>query len=206
MKPNRGHWNRIFRETADEKLGWYENDPANTLRLLNRIPEWENSSFFLPGAGTSVLIDVLLEAGARLVLNDISQEALEHVRERLGNRAESIEWICQDIAQPLGGNVSPVDIWIDRAVLHFLTEEDDIQGYVKNVLAKVRVGGHVLFAEFPPHGVPKCAGLDLHRYSIEELSDCLGFGFSLVDHFDHTYINPVGDPRPYIYALFKRRA
>lgn len=206
MKSNREHWNRIFREAGDEKLGWYENDPANTMRLLNRIPEWQRATIFLPGAGTSVLIDTLLEAGARLVLNDISQEALEHVKERLGDRAATIEWVCQDMAQALGSSVPPVDIWIDRAVLHFITDQNDIDGYFRNVMAKLKTGGHALLAEFPPHGAAKCAGLELHRYSLEELTERLGDGFVLVDHFDHTYINPAGDPRPYIYTLFKRVA
>ena len=206
MKSNSKHWNRIFRETADEKLGWHENDPAQTLRLLNQIPDWKNSTLFLPGVGTSGLIDVLLDAGAKLILNDISQAALDQMKERIGEQAAAIEWICQDIAQPLGSTVPPIDIWIDRAVLHFLTDEADIRGYFKNVLARLKMGGHALFAEFPPHGSAKCAGLKLHRYSVAALSERLGPGFALVDHFDHTYINPGGDPRPYIYALFERMA
>jgi len=206
MKSNNEHWNRIFRGTADEKLGWYENDPAETIRLLNQVPDWKNSTLFLSGAGTSVLIDVLLDAGAKLVLNDISQPALDHVRERMGEQAAAIEWVCQDIALPLGNTIPPIDVWIDRAVLHFLTEEDDIQGYFNNVLSKVKVGGHALFAEYPPHGAAQCAGLELHRYSVDELSERLGSGFALVDHFDHTHINPTGAPRPYVYALFARIA
>lgn len=206
MKSNSTHWNRIFRETAETSLGWYENDPAQTLRLLRQIPDWENSTLFLPGAGISILVDVLLDAGAKLILNDISQTALDQVKERVGDKTSVIEWLCQDIAQPLGGNVSPIDIWIDRAVLHFLTAEDEIQGYFKNVLEKVKVGGYTLFAEFPPHGVSTCAGLELHRYSIEELTERLGPNFLLIEYFDHTYMNPVGDPRPYIYTLFERTA
>jgi hypothetical protein len=207
MKSNSAHWDRIFRKIADEKLGWYENDPAQTLRLLKHIPNWDNTpTIFLPGAGTSVLIEVLLDAGSRLMLNDISQEALDHVKKRLGDQASSIEWICQDIAQPLSTSVPDVELWIDRAVLHFLTEEDNIQGYFRNVTAKLKIGGHVLFAEFPPHGALKCAGLQLHRYSVEELSERLGSNFSLIESFDHTYTNPDGDPRPYIYALFRRMA
>ena len=103
-------------------------------------------------------------------------------------------------------NIPPVDIWIDRAVLHFLTEDRDIDGYFKNVWSAVTVGGYALFAEFPPHGVRVCAGLDVHRYSVEEFSERLGSGFTLVDHFDHTYLTPDGEPRPYIYALYKRVA
>ena len=61
-----------------------------------------------------------------------------------------------------------------------------------------------MFAEFSKTGAPKCAGLTLHRYSIEELSGNLDPSFKLVSDFEYTYINPFGDPRPYIYALYKR--
>ena len=206
MKSSGKHWDRIFHETEDAELGWYESDPARMLRLLDKVPGWKTLTLLLPGAGTSVLIDVLLDAGARLVLNDISRQALDHVKERIGDQADAVEWVCRDIARPLGSHIPPVDIWIDRAVLHFLIDEDDIQGYFRNVLSKVRVGGHVLFAEFPPHGAPKCAELELHRYTVEELSDRLGSGFSLIESFEHICTTPAGDPRPYIYALFKRMA
>lgn len=39
---------------------------------------------------------------------------------------------------------------------------------------------------------------------IEALTQRLGGAFELVSHFDHTYFNPNGDPRPYIYALYRR--
>ena len=206
MKSNRDHWDRTYNETEEDRLGWYESDPAETLRLLACVPGWETATIFLPGAGTSVLVDVLLEAGARLILNDLSAAALDRVRDRLGAHTPSVEWVHQNIAHPLGAAVPEVDLWIDRAVLHFLTDEEDIAGYFQNVSATLKMGGYALFAEFPPHGAPKCAGLELHRYSVEELTQRLGDRFTLVDQFDHTYINPAGDPRPYLYALFQRVA
>lgn len=204
MKAFTEHWNSIYRETEDHRLGWYESDPSRTLDMLDQIQDWQHSRIFLPGAGTSVLVDVLLAAGAHLILNDISMAALERIRSRLGERAEDVEWFCGNIGHPLGHEITKVDIWIDRAVLHFLTVEEEIQCYFDNVASKVKVGGYALFAEFPPHGVPKCAGLELHRYSLDELFAQLGADYTLIDHFDHTYINPAGDPRPYIYALFRR--
>lgn len=68
----------------------------------------------------------------------------------------------------------------------------------------LKIGGHAVFAEFSLIGASKCAGLTLQRYSIEELSINGGSFFKIVSHFDYTYINPSGDPRPYIYVLFKR--
>jgi hypothetical protein len=88
--------------------------------------------------------------------------------------------------------------------LHFLIIEEDIAGYFENLKSILKKGGYAIFAEFSISGASKCAGLNLHRYSIEDLSQKLGTSFKLVSHFDHTYINPFGDPRPYIYALYKR--
>ena len=204
MKSSSKHWDAIFSGTEDPKLGWYEEDASQTLELLNHIPKWKNSTVFLPGAGTSVLIEELLSKGVKLVLNDISIEALNRVKSRLGGKCKEIKWLCQDIAQPIQDTIPDVDIWIDRAVLHFLTDEDDIKGYFENVKSTLNVGGYAIFAEFSKTGASKCAGLKLHRYSIEEISENLGSSFSIVSHFDYTYINPFGDPRPYIYALYKR--
>jgi hypothetical protein len=122
----------------------------------------------------------------------------------LGDKCKEINWICQDIPRPIQNAIPDFDIWIDRAVLHFLTDEEDIKGYFENVKSTLKVDGYAIFAEFSKTGVPKCAGLTLHRYSIEEISKYLGSSFKIVSHFDYTYINPFGDPRPYVYALYKR--
>ncbi len=204
IKSSGEHWDKIFSNTEDSELGWYEKDASQTLTLLNQIPAWEKSTIFLPGAGTSVLIEELLSQGAKLILNDISIEALNRVKDRLSDKDREIDWLCQDIARPIQGTIPDVTIWIDRAVLHFLTDEDDIYGYFENIIATLKTGGHAIFAEFSKTGPPKCAGLTLHTYSIEELSDRLGSLFKLVSHFDYTYITPGGDPRPYFYALYKR--
>jgi SAM-dependent methyltransferase len=204
MKSNGQHWDRIFAGTRDEKLGWYENDPSKTLELLSGLPTLSGLTVFLPGAGTSVLVETLLERGAGLVLNDISAEALNKVRERLGKKAGDVTWLCQDIARPVPPSLPAIDLWIDRAVLHFLTEEEDISGYMDNLRTLLRPGGRALFAEFSMDGAVECAGLTLHRYSAGELTARLGAGFTLLNHFDHVYTNPFGEPRPYVYALFAR--
>ena len=77
MKSSSKHWDTIFSNTEDSKLGWYEKNLSQTLELLNQIPDWEKSTVFLPGAGTSVLVEGLLSRGVKLVLNDISIEALK---------------------------------------------------------------------------------------------------------------------------------
>ena len=204
MPSLKDHWDDIFTRTEDTKLGWYENDTSQTFKLLGEIPDLKEATVFLPGAGTSTLIDDLLPRVQKLILNDISNEALNRVKQRLGEDSNKIGWLCQNMARPIKNPLPEVDIWIDRAVLHFLTEKIDIKGYFTNLKSVLKIGGHVIFAEFSLKGAPKCAGLSLHRYSIDDLYQNLGASFKLLSQFDYTYINPFGEARPYIYGLFKR--
>lgn len=192
------HWDGIFHGTAKESLGWFESTQDRTLALLEGVP---SRRAFLAGAGTSGLAARLLP-GRELVLNDLSAKALELLRAELGDPA-GVEWICQDISQPLPESLAPVDLWIDRAVLHFLTKETQILGYFANVQALVEQGGHVLLAEFAHDGAMKCAGLPVHRYTLEEMTGRMT-GFELVRHEHAVFVNPKGDPRPYLYALFRK--
>jgi hypothetical protein len=203
MDALRHHWNAHFTSKADEELGWYERDVAQTLKFLELVPELDRTTVFLPGAGTSALVDVLLAQGARLILNDISDQALARLRRRVGEHAQVI-WLRHDIAHPLPPQLPEVDVWIDRAVLHFLLDEAQIIGYFANLQAVLKPVGYVLLAEFSPDGATRCAGLDVHRYSAAEMADRLGPEFTLIKTEQYRYINPAGDARPYTYALFRR--
>jgi len=200
------HWNSIFSAKNDPELGWYENDASQTLKFLERIPHHDDATILLPGAGTSILVDELLRRGNRLILNDISDEALEKLKNRTGETDAVLAWLHHDISRPLPDDIPKVDIWIDRAVLHFLLEESSIQGYFANLRSCVRPGGHALLAEFSTAGAPKCAGLELHRYSVEEMTERMGSGFELLMQEDYTFINPAGEPRPYVYGLYRKKA
>ena len=206
MVDQRKHWNKVFVSKSDSELGWYESDVSQTLKFLDLIPKHEEAVVFLPGAGTSMLVDELLAKGFRIILNDISDEALSKLAARIGRNEESLIWLCHDISRPLPDGIPWADIWIDRAVLHFLTEESKIQGYFANLNSAVRTGGYALLAEFSTAGPRKCAGLEVYRYSVQEMARRLGKTFTLLAHEDYTYITPAGEERPYIYALFKKNS
>lgn len=197
------HWNAIFSAGTDAELGWYESDVSQTLKFLDRIPPAVGATVFLPGAGTSMLVDELLANGYRLVLNDISDRALDKLKSRIGEN-DRVMLLHHDVSRPLPGDAPQAGLWIDRAVLHFLLKESDIRTYFDNLRAVLRPGGYALLAEFSTEGAGKCAGLEVHRYSAEELTRRMGEDFELVEHEHYTYTNPKGSPRPYIYALFRR--
>jgi hypothetical protein len=200
------HWNDIFTSKETSKLGWYEEDVSQTLKFLDFLEKKEELQVFLSGTGTSFLVDALLEKNHLLILNDISDEALKKLKTRIGTVKHEPLWLHHDISTTLPTNTPKVDLWIDRAVLHFLLEESQIVTYFSNLSATIKLGGHVLLAEFSSTGAMQCAGLKVHRYSLEEMTEHMGENFELVEDETYTYINPVGDARHYVYALFKKIA
>lgn len=197
------HWNSTFASKADAELGWYESDLMPTFQMLE-AQSLQSRRVFLAGAGTTTLIEPLLERGALLHLNDLSSVALDQVRHRIGFRAETCVFEVADLGAVFQGEQGQFDLWIDRAVLHFLTESAQIAAYFDRLRRQLKVGGHVLLAEFTHGGALKCNGLCVKHWNVAEMSVALGAGFRLVQSFDHTFFNPKGDPRPYVYALFEK--
>jgi len=198
------HWNRIFKRTPENKLGWYENDFSQMQKFIDLAGDIADKWVFLAGAGTSRLADHLAGQCRELILNDISSEALLITQHRLQNSRADIIWLNDDISKDIGIDDSSVDLWIDRAVLHFLTDERDIEAYFENMFKKLKPSAYAILAEFAENGAPKCAGLDLHRYSIEEIQERTSGRFNMIYFEDYIFINPDGAERPYHYSLLQK--
>jgi ribosomal protein L11 methylase PrmA len=199
------HWNNVYSNNPEEKLGWYETDLAPTLKLITKTGLNKFARILNVGAGSTTLIDELLKNGySNLIATDLSEVALKNLEDRIGN--EKIECIVDDLTKPTKlKNIAPVDLWIDRAVLHFFTEENDQNVYFNLLKSKIKNDGFTLIAEFNLKGTKVCSGLPIYRYSKEMLIEKLKDNFELIDSFEHTYLTPSGAKRPYIYTLFKKK-
>lgn len=201
MSGDTGHWNAVFDAAEDAQLGWYESDLSQSLKYVEQAGIGAGDRVFVPGAGTSSLVDALLERGCELVLNDISDGALARLRARVGERG--CHYLHHDLGLPLPP-LPTVDAWVDRAVLHFLLDEEAIATYFRNLRAALRPGGHVLLAEFAVGGAERCAGLPVRQYALADMQSRLGADFALMAHEHFSFVNPRGDARPYLYGLFRR--
>lgn len=197
----KSHWNNIFTNTEDNNLGWWENDFSQTLKFLNILNINSNTNIFLAGSGTSNLVDELVKKNCNLILNDISDVALAKVKNRLQN-INNVEFFQQDLSKHFRNK--NIDIWIDRAVLHFLLDENDISNYFENLKTNLNKDGFVLFAEFRKNGATSCANLKIKQYDLDEFSKRLGNQFTLIKSEDYDYTNPNGNKKEYIYAIFKK--
>jgi SAM-dependent methyltransferase len=148
-------------------------------------------------------VDRLLDRGfTNVTLSDVSVTALDRTRARLGDRARLVRWVTADIRDlhlP-----RPVDLWHDRAVLHFQTTDEDRRAYVEALRRNLRPGGHAIFATFAADGPTRCSGLPVDRYSAEALSAVLGPGWRLLRSSVHTHPTPMGTEQRFQYALFRR--
>ena len=203
----REHWNDVYSSKDVNQLGWYEKTPTPSLELLSKCNATKDMTILDVGTGASTFIDCLIEEGfTNIIATDISEMALSKLRERLGKETASlVRWIVDDITKPIHiQNLEGIDIWHDRAVLHFLVKDDERNAYLSTLKRVVKQGGYVIIATFSLKGASKCSGLDIGKYDENLLAELLGEDFELVEHFDSMYYMPSGEARPYIYTLFQR--
>ncbi|MEY2963776.1 MAG: hypothetical protein RL754_1037 [Bacteroidota bacterium] len=200
------HWNEVYKSSSQESLGWYETDLEPTLRLMQASNLKADATILNVGAGTTNLIEALLELGhSKIYALDISDVALSLLENRI--QSSNVKYHLADITDKNAfGGLEPIDIWIDRAVLHFLDRKEDLEIYKTHLSNMVKPGGYVLLAQYALDGASRCAGLSVHRYDLKGLQEFLGDQFDLVEAFDYTYTMPSGDLRPYTYTLFKNLA
>ena len=203
----KSHWDNTYHKCPVENLGWYEANPDPSLSMIEYCKLDKSASILNVGAGASTIIDVLLAQGFNnIIANDISSIALKKLMTRLGEDTFKVKWIEDDLVNPVRlHKLGKIDVWHDRAVLHFFTEKKDQESYFGLIKEMVKIGGHVIIAVFNLDGASKCSGLPVCRYSQEMLSSRLGDDFELIQSFDYLYIMPSGNTRPYIYSLFKRK-
>lgn len=198
------HWDKTYFSKNEESLGWYETDLSPTLGLVAKTGIDQAATILNVGSGSTTLIDELLALGyTNLIATDLSEVAIKKLENRIG--LGKVECLIDDLTNPVHlNNIAPVDLWIDRAVLHFFTEKKDQDHYFDLLKSKVKNKGFVLLAEFHLNGAATCSGLPVLRYSKEMLAEKLGANFVLMDSFDYKFIMPSGADRPYVYTLFQK--
>jgi len=200
------HWDNAYENAVIQKLGWYEDFPEPSLRLIEKCNLDLNARLLNVGVGATTLIDELLRKNYRNILaSDISETAIYELKSRLAENSKKVEWIVDDLIHPKELNkIESVDLWHDRAVLHFFNNKSEQDKYLSLLKNLVKQNGFVIIAVFNLEGADTCSGLPVFRYNEEMLSNKLGDDFSLQESFNFTYTMPSGDKRKYVYTLFKR--
>jgi SAM-dependent methyltransferase len=197
------HWNAIYRTKSERDVSWFEALPAVSLELLEDAGLTEDTCVVDVGGGESRLVDALLARGLDcLAVLDVSGEALDHARTRVGSNARVVTWIEADVTA--GWSLKAMDIWHDRAVFHFLVAPDDRIRYLTHMRETLKPGGSAIIATFAPDGPATCSGLPVARYSPATLAQAVGRDFELVDVRAWQHVTPWGALQPFQYSRFRR--
>ncbi len=199
----RDHWEDIYQTKEPDEVSWYQDTPSTSLGLITEIGLDKGASIIDIGAGDSKLVDNLIDLGFRnITALDISSNALERSKKRLGNRADSVKWVVSDLRE--FETEEKYDLWHDRAVLHFLTDEEDIKRYVVAVRQFLRPRGYIIASTFSVNGPMKCSGLDVRQYSEDSMKKLFS-DFEHVKTFEEEHKTPWETSQMFIYGVFRGR-
>lgn len=203
MNGGADHWDGIYSSTPSTEVSWYAREPAVSLRLVERIASSPSVAVIDVGAGASLLVDYLLaDDFTDVTVLDVSRDALAQVEERLGEAAKHVTFVHQDVLTWRPDR--QYDVWHDRAVFHFLTDETQRDRYVEIAARAIRVGGGLVLATFAEDGPTRCSGLPVSRYSAEDLEEVFSGHFSLVEREREQHVTPAGVVQPFTWAAFRR--
>lgn len=197
---SQNHWQQIYQTKAANAVSWFRPHLEHSLTLIEKAAPSRAMSVIDVGGGESTLVDDLLSAGYRdISVLDISQVAIDATRQRLGQAGAAVTWWVADITQA-ALPAARYDVWHDRAVFHFLTDDTQRRAYVRLVMHAVKPGGHVIVATFGPEGPTQCSGLDVVRYNADGLHSEFGAAFSLVESTTHLHQTPFGTTQQFLYC------
>ena len=200
-----GHWENVYSTKGEAEVSWFQETPKPSLDLLALVGATADSAVIDIGGGASRLVDALVAAGfTNISVLDLSAEALNVARARLGEAGNRVKWIVADATE--WEPQQEYDIWHDRAAFHFLNEAQQQKAYIARMKRCLRIGGHIIMGTFALEGPEKCSGLPVTRHSAESLSALLGAAFSLIDSRRHEHATPWGAVQKFQFSTFKRVA
>jgi len=199
------HWENVFATKQETEVSWYQKLPERSLDFIENLGIAKDAKIIDIGGGDSYLIDVLLKNGfTNLTLLDISANAIDRIKKRLGTSAEKVTFIVSDILD--FNSIETYDLWHDRASFHFITEQNQIKAYSNLVAKAIAKEGKIVIGTFSENGPKKCSGLDITQYNAKTLKSIFHPDFDVIDCITEDHITPFDTVQNFIFCSFKKKA
>ena len=198
---NKSHWENIYKTKKIDDVSWFQQSPTESLELIEKYSSNNSDKIIDIGCGKSFLADNLLELNYNdITLVDISSNALKEVKVRLKNR--SLNFIEADILN--FNSKDKYHIWHDRAVFHFITDKEGIEKYISLCNKYINNDGILIIGTFAEDGPLKCSGLEIKRYSIDDLENLFKENFELAEGFKMSHKTPFDTQQSFTFCVFKK--
>jgi len=198
------HWETIYETKQLKDVSWYQPVPETSLDFLRQFDLPKTAKIIDVGGGDSLFVDYLLELGYTDVsVLDISEKALERAKERLGAKAHLVKWIVSDVS-----TFKPkehYDFWHDRAVFHFLTQEQDIENYMNVLTKSIQMDGILVMGTFSECGPTTCSGIPIKQYSEKSMTKQLTGVFDKIKCLTVDHTTPFDTIQHFVFCRFRRK-
>lgn len=199
----KNHWENIYQTKELGEVSWFQPNPETSLSFFKQFNIPTTAKIIDVGGGDSFLVDNLLDLGYNdITVLDISENALEKTKKRLGEKAHNVKWIVADAA-----TFSPTEIydfWHDRAAFHFLTNEKDIEHYLDNIQKHIAVSGVLVIGTFSENGPQKCSGIEIKQYSEQTMTNLLNKYFDKIKCIIVDHKTPFNTIQNFIFCSFRK--
>ena len=195
------HWENIYQTKNIDGVSWYQETPYESIELIKKFSTTDSDMIIDIGCGKSFLADNLLKLNYKnITLVDISLNALNEVKERLNNK--SLNFIETDVLNLKLERT--FDIWHDRAVFHFVTNKKSVEKYISLCNEYIGEGGKLIIGTFAEDGPLKCSGLEIKRYSVENLKELFKENFEFIEGFKKLHSTPFGTQQSFTFCVFRK--
>ena len=181
----KSHWEKIYKEKSPKEVSWTQEIPKSSIDFFNDFKIDKKAPIIDVGGGESKFVDYLINEGYQNIsVLDISKNAIDRAKERVGEKSKNINWIVCDINE--FNPKQKYAFWHDRAVFHFLTSKIEIKRYVETVKLNAKA---FVIGTFSTAGPKKCSGLDITQYDEKSLTKLFNQDNILtkrVEYINHT--------------------
>ena len=198
----REHWDHVYENTGPNLHSWYQQSPALSMKMIRETGVPKEAPIIDVGAGVSTLVDILINSDySDITVLEISNAAIAQARMRLGDAASRVKWVQTDILEwtPKGRYY----LWHDRAAFHFMDDDTKVATYLDTMRTALVPNGFFILATFGPEGPDRCSGLNVRRYSIEELTHLLEGDFKLKSFDLQDHITPTGTQQQFLFSSWQ---
>jgi SAM-dependent methyltransferase len=197
------HWDNVYNSKAENEVSWFQPYPKTSMEFVELFNLSLEANIIDIGGGDSHFVDALLDKGYQnIYVLDISTNAIERAKQRLGDRASKVYWIVSDIIDfepPI-----KFDFWHDRAAFHFLTSEEKIDKYVSIAENSIKPNGYLILGTFSENGPEKCSGLDIKQYSASSMSNRFERSFKRIKCITEEHQTPFNTTQAFLFCSFQK--
>jgi len=197
------HWENIYKTKQLNQVSWYQPKPETSIEIFNSFNFPKTANIIDVGAGDSFFVDFLLDNNfVNITVLDISENAINRAKKRLGNRSKKVKWIIANSATFKSSE--SYDFWHDRAAFHFLTKAEEISSYIKNLNKNLNISGKLVIGTFSEIGPQKCSGIKVTRYSEKKMTETFQNYFKKIECLIIEHKTPFNTTQNFIFCSFKK--